>query len=69
MRCQLPSNTPQKASHRAKNECNTHVAPSGAEEYGESMFLYTCRPSGAKILYSCMLLVERIILTGIMARY
>ena len=50
----LSSNTPQKASHRAKNECNTRVGslsqslsvpaliPSGAEEYGESMFLYTC---------------------------
>ena len=49
----LSSNTPQKACHRAKNACNTHVGslsqslsvpliPSGAKEYGESMFLYTC---------------------------
>ena len=55
----LPSNTPQKASHRAKNECNARVAPLGLGFFRESGFLYTCRPAGAKNLGSCLIRVHR----------
>ena len=44
----LSSDTPQKAGHRAKNACNTHVAPLGLGFFGIPVFYTHAAPLGLR---------------------